>query len=402
MFEKLTIKQTYSKPLNVGQLLEAIIFYEKVELVVDSTSMKSIFNDFNLLSFLYDLIKHRKLNVHFINGLYTICGMKNEGLFISTIESDWKLPGPVIDTEPNISDSLHRNLIIDFWEETSLYRNLANRDFLKDDVKNDFIFSASIISVLEYYFPELSNFDNLYLLTDRIYQNDNPEIFSYELVFDEKITNDPRIENIEMLISNPVSAIIDANVNIEMASRFNSDFLSQTIYDSLLETKINRIFKNNTNKFKSDQKLFQSIVVNDIKSIEEAINNNHKTFDDYLKLYNQSYKFKEWLTKVPKDQSALNQYISEINSDKWFEKLPVKGLRWSIFTGLGIAIDLLGAGGIGTISGMAVSATDAFYLDKILKGWNPNLYIKGNLNEFLTNKKLPPTTKRSSCPADMR
>lgn len=386
MFEKLTIKQTYSKPLNVGQLLEAIIFYERVELVIDTSSMKSIFNDFSLLSFLYDLVKQKKLSVHFFNGPYAIAGIKNEGLFISAIESDWKLPGPIMETVPYISDSLHRNLIYDFWEEASLYRNLANKNYLKDDIESDFIFRASINSVLEYYFPDLSNFDNLYLLSDRVYRNDKKEIFSYELIFDERIAKDPRIKDIDMLVSNPISAIIDANVNIEMASRFNSDFLSETIYDSLLETKINRIFKNKTANFKSDQKLFQNIVVNDLKSIEEAINSNYKTFDDYLNLYNKSFKFKEWLTKIPKDENVLNQYITEISSGQWFEKLPVKSLRWSIFTGIGMAIDLLGAGGIGTMSGMAVSAADAFYLDKILSGWKPNLFIKGKLNEFLSNK----------------
>jgi hypothetical protein len=38
----------------------------------------------------------------------------------------------------------------------------------------------------------------------------------------------------------------------------------------------------------------------------------------------------------------------------------------------------------GAIAAAALSAGDAFLLDKILKGWKPNQFIEGPLKQFLS------------------
>jgi hypothetical protein len=68
----------------------------------------------------------------------------------------------------------------------------------------------------------------------------------------------------------------------------------------------------------------------------------------------------------------LRAYYQETIKDSWAERLPAKSARWGIFTGVGLAVDVIGGGGLGTLAGVAVSAVDSFLADKLIKGWKPH------------------------------
>lgn len=70
----------------------------------------------------------------------------------------------------------------------------------------------------------------------------------------------------------------------------------------------------------------------------------------------------------------------------WVDKLPTKIQRHVIFTGTGLMLDALGAGGIGTLISTSLSTFDQFYLDKLLKEWKPNQFIDGPLKKFIQQK----------------
>ena len=57
------------------------------------------------------------------------------------------------------------------------------------------------------------------------------------------------------------------------------------------------------------------------------------------------------------------------------EKLPAKGIRFSLTTGIGMAFDAIGAGGVGTAIGAGIGAIDAFFLESIFRGWRPSLFV---------------------------
>ena len=42
----------------------------------------------------------------------------------------------------------------------------------------------------------------------------------------------------------------------------------------------------------------------------------------------------------------MKEYYKEVTADSWVDKLPAKTTRWSLFTGVGMAIDVLGGGGM--------------------------------------------------------
>src|ERR1043166_1315012 len=57
----------------------------------------------------------------------------------------------------------------------------------------------------------------------------------------------------------------------------------------------------------------------------------------------------------PQTRIFLRAYYRETVKESWVEKLPAKTTRWTIFTGIGLGLDALGAGGLGTAAGVALS-----------------------------------------------
>ena len=124
---------------------------------------------------------------------------------------------------------------------------------------------------------------------------------------------------------------------------------------------------------------FVDLTLADAHTIREAVNSGAVSFASVVKLLDSADKFRHWLREQPADAALLRAYYQETIKDSWAEKLPTKSARWSVFTGLGLAIDALGAGGLGTATGVAISAADAFLVDKLIKGWKPHQFVEGEL-----------------------
>jgi hypothetical protein len=89
---------------------------------------------------------------------------------------------------------------------------------------------------------------------------------------------------------------------------------------------------------------------------------------------------------VNPNQDLVKAYFRESTTSTWIDKLPVKAARWSLFTGAGVVLDLAGAGGVGTLAGVAVSAFNDFVLEKLARGWKPNQFIEGPLKKFVRSE----------------
>lgn len=127
---------------------------------------------------------------------------------------------------------------------------------------------------------------------------------------------------------------------------------------------------------------FSELTLADGHAIREAVNTGAVSFTDVLKLLDSADKFRHWLHQQPPDTNLVRAYYQETVKDTWAEKLPAKSTRWSIFTGIGLGIDALGAGGLGTAASITVSAVDAFLVDKLTKGWKPHQFVERDLKSL--------------------
>lgn len=122
-------------------------------------------------------------------------------------------------------------------------------------------------------------------------------------------------------------------------------------------------------------------------AIREAVNSGAVPFSAVVKLLDSADKFRHWLRDQPNDVALVHAYYRETIQNSWAEKLPAKSVRWGVFTGLGLTIDALGAGGLGTAAGVALSAVDSFLADKLVKGWKPHHFVEGDLRSLFESKE---------------
>jgi hypothetical protein len=127
---------------------------------------------------------------------------------------------------------------------------------------------------------------------------------------------------------------------------------------------------------------FVDLTLTDAHAIREAVNSGAVSFASVVKLLDSADKFRHWLREQPADAALLRAYYQETIKDSWAVKLPTKSTRWGIFTGLGLAVDVLVTGGLGTAAGLAVSAVDTFLADKLIKGWKPHQFVEGDLRSL--------------------
>lgn len=131
---------------------------------------------------------------------------------------------------------------------------------------------------------------------------------------------------------------------------------------------------------------FTDLTLSCSHAIREAVNSGTVPFSSVVKLLDSADKFRHWLHEQSPDSNLLRAYYQETVKESWVEKLPAKSTRWSIFTGIGIGLDALGAGGFGTAAGTALSAVDAFILDKIVKGWKPHQFVEMDLKALFSEE----------------
>jgi hypothetical protein len=250
---------------------------------------------------------------------------------------------------------------------------------IKSDLKDKDYVSRAIASSVNFWNP--NNQINSKDIKADYYENGQIGPFTAHK-FETNI-NFEQYENVSA--SSVILNIAEARGDIHISSNFNSEIADKPIYSYLIQERINTLI----NKFEKSEKgisTFQEIILPDYKPIGASLRSNEIAFKDFVKLLDKSEKFRDWLLKVDNDKNVIAEYHKAVTSETWADKLPSKGIRFSLFTGAGIAIDALLTGGIATAVGIALGAGDTFIVDKLIKGWKPNQFIDDELTKILTKK----------------
>jgi hypothetical protein len=128
---------------------------------------------------------------------------------------------------------------------------------------------------------------------------------------------------------------------------------------------------------------FQDFVLTGGRAVAEAVNSGSRNMADVLQLINQADRFKKWVAQQPEKSELREQYCQERMRLGWADRLPAKSIRWTLFTGAATTIGLLANPIVGAASGVVLSASDTFLLDKLVKGWRPNQFVQGPLSDFV-------------------
>lgn len=90
-------------------------------------------------------------------------------------------------------------------------------------------------------------------------------------------------------------------------------------------------------------------------------------------------RFRTWLSGVSNDESLINKYLEEATNKILVDNPFIKTIRVVLCFLFGCMSNGLG---------LAISAGDAFFGDRLIKGWTPNLYIDNKLKPVLGGNLL--------------
>lgn len=220
-------------------------------------------------------------------------------------------------------------------------------------------------------------------------------IHSGPLIFEVSRNGDMLIvhSNIDFLkaSSSPASLLgwlLEVKVDLFFAAKFGAEIASDHMNAKLMQLRLNTALARYGDSQLAIER-FQEFVFNDARAIGQAVTSGGRTFRDLIRILERARKFKGWLRDKPLDADLLKQYFEETTKPTWIDSLPCKSYRWFILSGLGLAIEALGAEGLGTAAGLALSAADTFLLDKLLRGWKPNQFVNGPLHELVHRPAEP-------------
>lgn len=122
---------------------------------------------------------------------------------------------------------------------------------------------------------------------------------------------------------------------------------------------------------------FEEMVFYEAHGFADAINDGLISFAEALKVIDQSRRFRTWTKGLAPDSNLIAEYHRAVSRETILQKLPASIARFAIFNGTGVVADAVATG-----SGLISSAIDTFIVEKVLRGWRPNIFVR-NVRKIL-------------------
>ncbi|RYY02948.1 MAG: hypothetical protein EOO53_09670 [Gammaproteobacteria bacterium] len=391
MFEKITFttqdKTSITYPINIGHLVECMLFYKKTHVIADQGILKQLLNYFGVNNLL------RLIELDVLDITYTDSFM---GIYSQTVSGSQFHNVVDMNSPQNKYEDVLRRQCIEIEGKSGKGKRQANKiqDKINVITHDPVIIEGSTNSILSQEYVLASAKTSLQI---RLKLKNIPDI---EFNTENTINGIQIHTNINFLEVNEIyhmfvspshstitpalilSDIMELERDLYFSSKNLSEIAASPISSELAQKKFSYIFdisKNNNLKIEC----FSELLFNDVKDIQNAVNSKKINLSELLDLIEGSIKFKEWLRSINPDLDLFKQYHDAITKESFFEKLPAKTVRFCIFTGLGMASDGVIGGGLGTSAGIALGSLDTFILDKLINGWKPNHFIDGKVKPLI-------------------
>lgn len=396
MFESITLTKhniyDQDNPVDIGALVECMLFYEKVSVIADRNVLVQIMNYFGIDRVLM-LIDEGFLNIVFSEAHI---GIHRASEINSNIFTTCVIATPQFAYEERLREILIRltgksgkgRRIAKKYQDRMHFiglDNIVTEGASKSILDNEYFNSATKI-VIKNLVPEISDISGLEFYTEKtnegILINSNLDFVAVNEMYHRRMSKQEYGSITYPLIMSYVAGL---EIELHYASLNASELLTNNLNTELSGKKIDYLLYRST-KSKTCLNNFEEFVFNSSMSIRESVNSNSIDLDDLVHVLQRSKKFKKWVIGVDPDIDLAKSYYEEVAKEGAFDKLPGKTFRWSMFTGAGIVADALGTGGAGFVAGLALGALDTFYIDNLISGWKPNSFIK-DVNALITSRK---------------
>ncbi|MFZ2726211.1 MAG: hypothetical protein WAX77_08180 [Methylococcaceae bacterium] len=390
MFESITFFNKnitdVSNPLDIGELVECMLFYGKTSVVANQSTLRQLFTYFGVEGVI-ELIEENLLNIIYTEtmlGVLTRDGTHDVVQFSSpqhTYQDELrKICIDVLGGREGKGRRAAQRIqgLIEVKNHENIILEGARKSFIDQDYIN---YSAK--SIIQSLIPEKIDIDSVIFQTEKRLEGDfivttNIDFLALNQIYHKYVSPSHSTINSALILSH----VLNVESELFYSSSNLSEIATSGLSANIISHKINFILEKSIKSSKQIQD-FQEFVFNDAKSLREAINKKQIDIDNLIVVLKNSQKFKEWILGIKPNQDLIKSYYNEVTKKTILDKLPSKSVRWCIFTGAGVIADRMITDGVGTAIGLGLSALDTFCLDKLISGWKPNQFIEDDVKKLL-------------------
>lgn len=399
MFDSITIGTNGSPHPNVdaGFLAECLLFYRTVRVVTGAGALKTLVRTCGANELL-ELCEMGRLEIEFLDNLTGIVTLNTTvgechdlGLIGSNAIRFPQLARQIADEEAGSSGKranelyarLNRVVVRSEYDEEIIKESkedLFNRGYLEESIRK-------VLSYLvpEYPFPDALLFRPQVIPKFGIHYETNLDFSEINSIYHRRVSpQDASVTPAYLL-----AQITGATPDIMIASRNTSEFAVDPIKSAIVASRFSELIKK-ASAGKEDLESFKEVIIDDSRSIREAVNRGDRSFREVISLIENAERFKEWLQNHGSGEDLRAEYCKSISHAGWAEALPAKSIRFLIMSGAGVLLGLATGPVAGAIGGVALNAADYFLIDRLIKGWKPNQFTEGPLKEFLNTGTTSP------------
>lgn len=395
MFDRIVIRQRSSsslgKPLDLGVLAEALIFYSDVHLITNHAVLPALLR-----------AEPPEIFVELLEQGFLKLSYETDELLIMTENTGTpaEIHRPVAGNMERFDiHSVLRTVLHEIYGKSGKARRIANRlsrkieivqyassftDEAREELLDEGYVEDSITALLRAYVPEYQgparfntrrHENKLIVLTDINF----PEANRF---YHQRIPATHSSLSPAYLLAH----LLSVKADLHFAARYDSEIAIDEINAFIIRQHLGQLF-DRLGASRKATAAFQEFVFDDGRAIAEGVRRGSCRLGDILPVLRKAAKFKEWLRSEAPQSDLVKAYFREVITPTWIDRLPSKAARWFLFTAMGLGLDAIGAGGIGTVTGVGLGAVDTFLLDKVLRGWKPNQFVDEHLR-----KLMPPTS----------
>jgi len=344
MFEKIVLRRSDKGPaLSIGELAEALLFYQNVHLVLDHASLNNLISKIGMPTLLSLLSRPSVSAVYCEEMLATRTESRGSVLshsFVAFTYMGDKDVGPLHGRKKRLEHLLSRHgygkrqtrLLVERFRKHVPIKKLTDDSYVEGGVvraawsdlyEPSFIQESMrrvLLSMLgsellpsEFTFKVRLQFPSFYINTN----------INLEKLNAERKRHNSTLEDITeaLLINN----ILIARGDTILAAHYGGEFYTSDLTSEIIRLKYADLLKR-IGIERHELKEFSEIVIQDGPTIREALNSGERTFDEFLLLLDKSQRFREWAQKVNPDEKLVKAYFQEVTSEGWMNKLPSKVL----------------------------------------------------------------------------
>jgi hypothetical protein len=391
VFERLAIRQSSStslgKPLDLGVLAEALIFYGEVRVIANRALLTSLLHTatpevvLELLEGGFLILAYEADNVAIRSDNTGTPQETHEPIYFSMPQAELPELLPQILREQYGKSGKARRVSARLVRHIEVLRHSPTlTEEARNELSDQGYVSAGVKSLLRTYVPAYEGPRGF-----NVHRSGGKLVVSSDISFPEanRIYHQ-RIPPTHSSLSPAylLAHLLSVKADLHFSARFNSEIAIDDVNALIMRQHFGRIFET-LQRSSSATASFQEFLFDDSRAVAEALRSGERTLGDLLPILPKAQRFKTWLQTESAQRDVVKAYFREAMERTWVDALPAKSLRWFVFSGTGVVLDALGAGGLGTASGVSLGAFDTFVLDKLLKGWKPNQFVDDYLRTFI-------------------